>query len=89
MLQELPYEKRDGAKVADVFLFDLAFDAEKSTSEACSLLRSLEFTPAVAQALKDDPQGVITKLEEARKYREFRILDVLHVTRRMRCIEDW
>ena len=70
ILQELPYEKRDGAKVADAYLFALAYDADKSTSEACSLLRSLEFIPEIAQTLKEDPDSVIEKLEATRKYCE-------------------
>lgn len=69
ILQELPYEKRDGAKVADAYLFELAYDADKSTSEACSLLHSLEFIPEVAQTLKEDPDSVIAKLEATRDYR--------------------
>lgn len=70
LLQELPYEKRDGNRVASAYLCSLAFDIEKSTSEACSLLKSLEFVPATAQALKENPDVVIAKLEEARKYCE-------------------
>jgi Zn-dependent M16 (insulinase) family peptidase len=70
ILQELPYEKRDGAKVADAYLFELAYDAAKSTSEACSLLRSLEFIPEIARTLKEDPESVISKLEATRDYRK-------------------
>lgn len=67
MLQELPYEKRDGARVADAYLYALAYDNAKSTSESCSLLNMLEFVPETVQALKDDPESVIEKLEAVRR----------------------
>ncbi len=35
LLQELPYEKRDGDKVASAWLNRLAYDAEKVQSVAC------------------------------------------------------
>jgi hypothetical protein len=68
MLQELPYEKRDGSRVADAYLHDLAYDKAKSTSEATAMLNMLEFVPAVARALKDDPEKVISRLEEVRQF---------------------
>lgn len=68
MLQELPYEKRDGARVADAYLYALTYDLDKSTSEACSLLNQLYFLPATAQALKDDAEMVIKHLNEARQF---------------------
>jgi Zn-dependent M16 (insulinase) family peptidase len=71
MLQELPYEKRDGARVADAYLYSLAYDPAKSTSESCSLLNMLEFIPATAQALKEDPETVIKHLEEVRQICEY------------------
>jgi Zn-dependent M16 (insulinase) family peptidase len=67
MLQELPYEKRDGARVADAYLYSLAYDNAKSTSESCSLLNMLEFIPATAQALEENPDEVIKKLEGVRQ----------------------
>lgn len=72
MLQELPYEKRDGARVADAYLYAMAYDTAKSTSESCSLLNMLEFVPATVQALKEDPETVIKHLEEVRQSREYR-----------------
>ena len=56
--------------MADAYLFELAYDAAKSTSDACSLLRSLEFIPEIAQTLKEDPESVIAKLEATRKFCE-------------------
>jgi hypothetical protein len=69
-LQELPFEKRDGNKVAHAWADRLAYDAEKSTSEACSLLSLLEFVPATAKLLEQEPEKIIKRLEEARNYRE-------------------
>jgi hypothetical protein len=69
-LQELPYEKRDGSSVARAWVNRLVYDIDRSTSEAASLLSLLEFIPATAKALEDDPDSVISALEEVRKYRK-------------------
>jgi hypothetical protein len=69
-LQELPYEKRQGSSVARAWINKLTFDLEKSTSEACSLLSLLEFVPKTAKALEEEPNVVVQRLEEVRKYRE-------------------
>ena len=66
-LQELPYEKRNGNSVSRAWVTRLAFDIEKSTSEACSLLSLLDFIPATAKALSDEPESVTRSLEEVRQ----------------------
>ena len=71
MLQELPFEKRQGASIARAFANQLTYDVKQSTSEACSLLHSLEFIPAVNDALKNDPESVIGKMNQMREHREF------------------
>ena len=63
-------EKRSGDTVARVYANRLAFDKEKSASEAGSLLPSFSFLPAVAAELKDSPENVIEALEEVRKHCE-------------------
>ena len=68
MLQELPFEKRQGSSIARAWINKLAYDSDKSTSEACALLYSLEFIPAVAEALEKDPESVIAKMNELRQY---------------------
>ena len=70
MLQELPFEKRQGSSIARAWINKLAYDTEKATSEACALLHSLEFIPAVAETLEKDPESVIAKMNELREYRE-------------------
>ncbi|GFZ50626.1 hypothetical protein JCM24511_08384 [Saitozyma sp. JCM 24511] len=67
-LQELPFEKRDGNKVASAWADRLGYDASKSTSEACSLLNLLEFVPVTAKALEHSPGEVIKMLEQAKAY---------------------
>lgn len=69
-LQELPFEKRQGSSIARAWANRLAFDVEKSTSEACSLLSTLEFIPQAAKALSEEPQAVVERLEEVRKHCE-------------------
>jgi Zn-dependent M16 (insulinase) family peptidase len=69
MLQELPFEKRQGSSIARAWINKLAYDSDKATSEACALLHSLEFIPAVAEALEKDPESVIAKMNELRQYR--------------------
>ena len=69
-LQELPYEKRSGDNIARAWINRLAFDQEKSTSEACALLNLLEFVPAMAELLAKEPETLIAKMNEARDYRE-------------------
>ena len=68
MLQELPFEKRQGSSIARAWINKLAYDSDKATSEACALLHSLEFIPAVAEALEKDPESVIAKMNELRQY---------------------
>lgn len=70
MLQELPFEKRQGASISRAWANKLTYDVAKSTSEACSLLNSLEFIPAVNEALKNDPESVIAKMNQMREHRE-------------------
>lgn len=70
MLQELPYDKRQGASIARAWANKLCYDVNKATSEACGLLNSLEFIPAVSEALKNDPDSVIAKMNEMRQHRE-------------------
>lgn len=74
MLQELPFEKRQGASIARAWANKLSYDVNKATSEACSLLNSLEFIPEVSEALKTDPESVIAKMNEMRQYRESTVL---------------
>lgn len=69
MLQELPFEKRQGSSISRAWANRLVYDVEKATSEACGLLHSLEFVPAVSEALKNDPEGVIAKMNQMRDYR--------------------
>jgi len=69
-LQELPYEKRSGDRVARAWANKLAFDLDKSTSEACSLLNQLDFVPVVAQMLEKEPETLLKHMEEARQYCE-------------------
>jgi len=69
-LQELPYEKRQGSSIARSWVNRLAFDVERSPSEACALLNLLEFVPAAAELLEKDPDVVIRRMEEARQYCE-------------------
>lgn len=68
MQQELPFEKRQGASIARAWANKLSYDSNKATSEACGLLHSLEFVPAVAEALKNDPDSIIAKMNEMRQY---------------------
>ena len=68
MLQELPFEKRQGSSIARAWINKLAYDSDKATSEACALIYSLEFIPAVAEALEKDPESVIAKMNELRQY---------------------
>jgi Zn-dependent M16 (insulinase) family peptidase len=70
MLQELPFEKRQGSSIARAWANKLTYDVGKATSEACALLHSLEFIPAVAEALEKDPESVITKMNEMRQHCE-------------------
>ena len=70
MLQELPFEKRQGASIARAWANKLSYDVNKATSEACALLNSLGFIPEVAEALKNDPESVIAKMNEMRQYRK-------------------
>jgi Zn-dependent M16 (insulinase) family peptidase len=69
MLQELPFEKRQGSSIARAWANKLTYDVGKATSEACALLHSLEFVPAVAEALEKDPESVISKMNEMRQHR--------------------
>lgn len=68
MLQELPFEKRQGSSIARAWANKLTYDVGKATSEACALLHSLEFVPAVAEALEKDPESVISKMNEMRQH---------------------
>ena len=67
-LQELPFEKRDGNTIARAWANRLAYDVARSTSEACSLLSLLDFIPATAELLEKNPDIVIQRMEEARRY---------------------
>jgi hypothetical protein len=71
LLQELPQQKRDGNTIARTWANELAFDREKSTSQACALLGMLEFIPALSARLKTDPEGVIADMEDARRSCKF------------------
>ena len=73
-LQELPYEKRNGNAIARAWANKLAFNIEKSTSEAVALLSSFEFYPAVVKDLESNPDQVVKSLEDLRKYREWTIV---------------
>ncbi|ORY30613.1 cytoplasm protein, partial [Naematelia encephala] len=68
LLQELPYSKRDGGTISRAWANRLVYDVEKSTSEACGLLNSLNFVPQTAELLESNPDEVIAKMDEARQY---------------------
>lgn len=76
MLQELPFEKRQGSSIARAWANKLTYDVGKATSEACALLHSLEFVPAVAEALEKDPESVISKMNEMRQHCESIVQDL-------------
>ena len=71
-LQELPYEKRDGNRVARAYANRIAFNIEKSTSEAQSLIAAFDFYPRLVKELEESPESVIKSLEEVRTHRTSR-----------------
>ncbi|EIW67501.1 hypothetical protein TREMEDRAFT_33585 [Tremella mesenterica DSM 1558] len=68
MAQELPYNKRQGDSVSLATLNSILYDPLKSTSEACGLLKALEFVPETMELLEGSPEVVLSHLEEIRAY---------------------
>ncbi|KAJ9110677.1 hypothetical protein QFC19_001506 [Naganishia cerealis] len=67
LVQDLPRRKRSGNAIASTTASSMAFDQSKSTSTATGLFNNLTFLPSVAEEMKNNPDGVVAKLQELRK----------------------
>lgn len=65
--QNLPELKRDGNTVLGAVGAQQLYDAN-STQRAGSVVEQMDFIPALAKQLQENPDDVVVKLETIRKY---------------------
>lgn len=68
--QDLPRQKRNGFRIATSTAESLLYDKEKSASTAVTLVNTLDSMPSIVEALRDDPEKVVSDLERLRKHCE-------------------
>lgn len=77
--QSLPELKRDGSTVLSSLWADVVHD-ETSSSRLGGILPQIDFIPAIARMIQEEPEKVISDFEEIRKHSEQLATTCVHAT---------
>ncbi|WVN87093.1 uncharacterized protein L203_102269 [Cryptococcus depauperatus CBS 7841] len=68
LVQKLSDEKVEGDTIATAWAKHLAYDSQKSSSQACGILNRLTFIPQLKEMLENNFEEVIKRMEELRQH---------------------